>query len=157
MKHLTHRMHEHSVAAYRAEEAKLSKRAQAIVDWITTRGPRTDREIAYGLGFGENLNAVRPRITELIESNRLMEGGRRACARSRASACAAWTSPPSPGGALLVIDARTRMLKIAQLLYAGQKITSRFIADHFGVSLSTGKRDVTLIEQALPAISALLL
>jgi hypothetical protein len=74
MKHLTHRMHEHSVAAFRAEEVKLGRRAQAIVAWIEEHGPHTDREIAYGMGFGENLNAVRPRVTELVEEHkRLMQ------------------------------------------------------------------------------------
>lgn len=73
MSHAAHRMHDNSLATYREEESKLSARAQAVLDWITRVGPRTDREIAYGMGFGENLNAVRPRITELIESNKLME------------------------------------------------------------------------------------
>jgi predicted DNA-binding transcriptional regulator YafY len=50
------------------------------------------------------------------------------------------------------MDPRTRMLKLAQLLYAGQRITSRFVADHFGVSVATAKRDVTLIEKTLPVL-----
>jgi hypothetical protein len=73
MTHAAHRMHDNSISAFRAEEPKLSARAAAVLAWITQHGPHTDREIAYGMGFGENLNAVRPRITELIELAKLME------------------------------------------------------------------------------------
>lgn len=66
--HAQHRMHEHSLATFREEEPKLSKRAAAIRAWVERHGPHTDREIAYGMGFGENLNAVRPRITEMLEA-----------------------------------------------------------------------------------------
>lgn len=47
-------------------------------------------------------------------------------------------------------DTRSRLLKIAAMLYAGHEITSRFIADNFGVSNATARRDVTVLEQALP-------
>lgn len=66
-------VHSNSISAYRSQEARLSRRAQAVLDWIEGHGPHTDRQIAYGMGFGENLNAVRPRITELITVNKLME------------------------------------------------------------------------------------
>lgn len=66
-------VHANSIESFHSQEAKLSRRAQAVLDWISEHGPRTDREIAYGMGYGENLNAVRPRITELIEKNKLME------------------------------------------------------------------------------------
>jgi hypothetical protein len=66
-------VHDNSIAAYHSQEAKLSARATAVLAWITKHGPRTDREVAYGMGYGENLNAVRPRITELIELGKLME------------------------------------------------------------------------------------
>lgn len=79
MKHAYHDMHEHSVAAYRAEESKLSKRASAVLAWITERGPKTDREVMVGMGFSEP-NAVRPRITELIDAGLLMEVASRICA-----------------------------------------------------------------------------
>lgn len=68
-------VHQNSIDAYNAEEPKLSKRAEAVLAWITAQGPRTDRQVAYGMGFGENLNAVRPRITELIDAGHLMEVG----------------------------------------------------------------------------------
>lgn len=72
--HAHHEMHPNSVAAYRAEESKLSKRAQAIYDYVERAGPRTDREVMAGMGFTDP-NSVRPRITELIEANKLMEVG----------------------------------------------------------------------------------
>lgn len=79
MAHAAHRMHDNSLATYRSEEVKLSRRAEAVLDWITEHGPHTDRQVAYGMGFGENLNAVRPRITELLEAARLMEVGNVRC------------------------------------------------------------------------------
>ena len=77
--HAIHRMHDNSLSAYRAEEGKLSRRAEAILLWINSNGDATDRQIAYGMGFGENLNAVRPRITELIEKRRLFEVAQVVC------------------------------------------------------------------------------
>lgn len=65
-------MHENSLSAFRAEEAKLSRRAQAVLDWISAHGPRTDRQVMEGMGFREP-NAVRPRVTELIKAGKLME------------------------------------------------------------------------------------
>lgn len=76
--HAVHRMHSHSLDAYQAEEAKLSKRAEAVLEWITTHGPHTDREVMRGMGFSEP-NAVRPRITELIDAGKLMEVCERRC------------------------------------------------------------------------------
>lgn len=72
--HATHEMHRNSLAAYHAEEPKLTTRAQAIVEWITVHGPATDRQIVEGMGF-RDMNAVRPRVTELLERARLMEVG----------------------------------------------------------------------------------
>ena len=66
-------MRDHSLKAFAEEEVKLSAREQAIYDHLKKHGPRTDRELAAALGFGENLNAVRPRVTELIAATRLME------------------------------------------------------------------------------------
>lgn len=78
MTHASHRMHTNSVEAYHAEEAKLSRRAQAILDWITEHGPHTDREVMRGMGFAD-MNNVRPRITELLEAHHLMEVGDVVC------------------------------------------------------------------------------
>lgn len=65
-------VHAHSIAAYHAELPKLSKRAEAVLDWIEQHGPHTDREVMEGMGFREP-NSVRPRITELIAANKLMQ------------------------------------------------------------------------------------
>ncbi len=83
MTHLSHTMHENSLEAYRSEEPKLSRRALAILTWITEHGPRTDRQVAQGMGFGNDMNAVRPRISELIESGKLMEVTSRKCPDTR--------------------------------------------------------------------------
>jgi hypothetical protein len=71
-------VHANSIAAYHAEEAKLSKRAQAILEWITEHGPHTDRGVMKGMGFPDP-NCVRPRITELVERRLLMEVGDVTC------------------------------------------------------------------------------
>lgn len=72
--HASRRMHDNSLSAYRVEETKLSRRAEAVLAWITQHGPHTDREVMRGMGFSEP-NAVRPRITELIDAGKLMEVG----------------------------------------------------------------------------------
>ncbi len=78
MTHLAHQMHDNSLQAYRSEESKLSRRALAILEWITEYGPHTDRGVMRGMGFTEP-NSVRPRITELIEAGKLMEVCSRVC------------------------------------------------------------------------------
>lgn len=78
-------MHRNSLEAYRTEEPRLSRRGAAVLAWVREHGPHTDREVAYGMGFGENLNAVRPRITELIELHILMEVGDVVCPVTRKS------------------------------------------------------------------------
>lgn len=71
-------VHANSIAAYRAEETKLSRRALTILAWITEHGPHTDRQVMQGMGFTEP-NSVRPRITELIDAGKLMEVGDVTC------------------------------------------------------------------------------
>ncbi len=66
-------IHAHSIAAFHAEAEHLSARARNVLEYIRRNGPATDRQTAYALGFGENLNAVRPRVTELISARRLAE------------------------------------------------------------------------------------
>lgn len=75
-------IHANSIAAFHAEEARLSKRAEAVLAWITKHGPHTDREVMQGMGFPD-MNNVRPRITELIEQGRLMEVGDITCPVTR--------------------------------------------------------------------------
>jgi predicted HTH transcriptional regulator len=69
-----HRMHEHSLEAYRSERHELSARSQSVFDWLKQHGPATDRQVMFGLGFREP-NSVRPRITELIDSGLVREVG----------------------------------------------------------------------------------
>ena len=71
-------MHQNSLAAFRSEEPRLSKRAAAILDWITEAGPRTDRQVMQGMGFTD-MNSVRPRITEAIDLGTLVEVGEKVC------------------------------------------------------------------------------
>lgn len=71
-------IHDNSLQAFRQEEPKLNRRATAILAWIQEHGPRTDREVMQGMGFAEP-NAVRPRVTELIQSGKLMEVCNRIC------------------------------------------------------------------------------
>ena len=71
-------IHANSIQAYHAEKPKLSRRATAILAYITEHGPHTDREVMRGMGFAEP-NAVRPRITELVDAGLLMEVGDVTC------------------------------------------------------------------------------
>lgn len=66
-------MHENSLAAHRAEEVKLNARERAVRAWVAEHGPHTDRQIARGMGFGNDLNAVRPRITSLLDKGEFAE------------------------------------------------------------------------------------
>lgn len=71
-------IHQHSIAAYHAELPKLSRRALRILDWLELHPKKTDREIMLGLGFTD-MNSVRPRITEAVESGALVEVGEKRC------------------------------------------------------------------------------
>ena len=75
-------MHAHSLEAYRAEQPKLSRRAERILDWIETHPRVTDRDVMVGLGYTD-MNAVRPRITELVDAGRLVEVAEKPCAVTR--------------------------------------------------------------------------
>lgn len=72
-------MHANSIAAYHAEAPRLSRRAQLVLDWLQEHGPATDRQVMAGLGFAD-MNAIRPRITELMEARELVETGSTRCA-----------------------------------------------------------------------------
>jgi hypothetical protein len=65
-------IHENSLDAYRAEQPRLSARAMRVLEWIEAHGAATDRQVMHGLGF-KDPNAVRPRITELVDAGRLLE------------------------------------------------------------------------------------
>ena len=50
-------------------------RTQMILDCMGEQA-MTSRQIAWKLGYGENMNAVRPRITELLEAGLLKVEGK---------------------------------------------------------------------------------
>lgn len=67
--------HTHSREAYECirAEGMLSRRQAAILQWLLANPkPWSDREIAAGMGYLD-MNAVRPRITELIKIGLLIE------------------------------------------------------------------------------------
>ena len=65
-------MHENSLQAYRQERKKFSEREMLVLAWLDMHGPATDRQVMRGLKFSEP-NAVRPRITELVDAGLLVE------------------------------------------------------------------------------------
>jgi hypothetical protein len=61
-------MHANSLEAYHAGHVALfPRRSQEILGTLTKLGHATDRQVRDDLGFPD-MNAVRPRITELIEA-----------------------------------------------------------------------------------------
>lgn len=71
-------VHQNSIAAYHSGAAMISRRAQAVLDWIREHGRSTDRQVMAGLGFREP-NSVRPRITECVDLGLLREVGSTRC------------------------------------------------------------------------------
>ena len=70
------RVHPNSSQALRESAHELSQRAAAVLAvYRRASHPMTDRDVKCLLGFAD-MNAVRPRITELIESGLLRECGR---------------------------------------------------------------------------------
>jgi hypothetical protein len=67
-------MHANSLSAYDASAAVLSRRSREIHALLLVRGPMTDREVMLALGFTD-MNAVRPRITELTKDHWAHECG----------------------------------------------------------------------------------
>jgi hypothetical protein len=67
--HRRHRVHRNS-----RHRPDFGDRMRQIIDWLQEHGPATDRQLCYGLGF-RDMNAVRPRVTELLDSFRLREVG----------------------------------------------------------------------------------
>ena len=68
-------VHLNSIKAYREDPESLSKRAKLVLDWFRIQAsPRTDRDCMLALGFSD-MNAVRPRITELVQAGLLREAG----------------------------------------------------------------------------------
>lgn len=71
-------IHRNSVAALHEQKPKFGKRALAVLAWFRDHGASTDRQVMVGLGYREP-NAVRPRITELVEAGALEEVGSVRC------------------------------------------------------------------------------
>lgn len=67
-------IHPNSIAAYWEGRLDLfGKRHQQVLRALRlARGPLTDREVMIALGFSDP-NAVRPRITELVDAGVLVE------------------------------------------------------------------------------------
>jgi hypothetical protein len=74
MKHTSHRMHTNSVACW--SDLDTSERARLVLSvYQNSSVPLTDRECAERLGF-KDMNAVRPRCTELRDALILVECGK---------------------------------------------------------------------------------
>ena len=73
--HASHEMHQHSLDAHEEERAagKLSKRCQLISDVLGWER-LTDREILERTPY-RDMNAIRPRVTEMIQAGILEEVG----------------------------------------------------------------------------------
>jgi len=69
-------MHTNSIDAYHAVSNILRPRERKVLDWLDQHGPATDRQIVTGLGFTD-MNAIRPRVTELIGRGLVREVGNR--------------------------------------------------------------------------------
>ncbi len=69
--------HDNSLEAHDRLAGALAGRRAEIAAWVELHGPATDREIVRGL-YGEwaDMNMVRPRVTELLESGHLAEAGK---------------------------------------------------------------------------------
>jgi len=67
-------IHKNSLEAFYSSKKSRMTRSHQIINLMLDEGPRTDRGIKTALGF-EDMNAVRPRITELIEAGTLEEIG----------------------------------------------------------------------------------
>lgn len=74
--HISHEMHENSLAAYEANGFRFSLRSRMIaVVYARSGTPLTDREVGLKLGFAD-MNAVKPRISEMVRQGVLVECGK---------------------------------------------------------------------------------
>lgn len=67
-------MHRNSLQAYRETRIRRRDRKHVIAAVLEVFGPLSDRKIAHYMGFAD-LNAVRPRITEMKNKRVLKEIG----------------------------------------------------------------------------------
>jgi hypothetical protein len=75
-KHDEHKMHSNSLEAWKV--LKTTERRKKVIEVYEKYGEKTDREVCKLLGFTE-MNRVRPRITELLDTGVLVEVGRVKC------------------------------------------------------------------------------
>ena len=68
-------VHDNSVEAFRDLESFLTGRRLEVYNWVKANGQATDRKIKNSLGY-EDMNQVRPRISELVEFGAFKEVGR---------------------------------------------------------------------------------
>ena len=71
-------IHQNTMEAFETECPRFSQREQAILDSLGNKH-MTDRALARWMGFGSDLNMVRPRITHLIELGALEQIGDTKC------------------------------------------------------------------------------
>ena len=73
-------MHENSILSYIEELSNdnINKRSKEILECLKSLASATDRQIKNYLGYDE-MNCVRPRITELIDSGHIREIGSVKC------------------------------------------------------------------------------
>lgn len=73
--------HENSISALREERIKLDRRCSEVLGAIHQLGTCTDRQIKDFLGY-EEMNSVRPRITELKKLGLVHEAGKIKCPKT---------------------------------------------------------------------------
>lgn len=72
-------IHPNSVLAYwQGNDELFGKRHQKVIACLRRSLGQTDREVMIALGFGD-MNAVRPRISELVEAGIVVEVGNTVC------------------------------------------------------------------------------
>lgn len=81
MYHDSHRMDDASLSAFASLDR--AKRRTVVLCAFAKHGPMTDRECASAIGAGDDLNAARPRITELLDKGLLVFAGRVRCPVTR--------------------------------------------------------------------------
>lgn len=67
-------MHKNSILTYDELESYLSGRRGQVYNYLVANGEATDRQIKEGLGY-DDMNMVRPRVTELVQFGIVVECG----------------------------------------------------------------------------------
>lgn len=70
--HRSHTMRGPSLEAHHEKRGDLAQRQLSVLAWLKEHGPATARQVMEGMGFKE-MNAVRPRLTELRKSGLVFE------------------------------------------------------------------------------------